>query len=103
MWSPAPDMPAVWTAGRDKPVPYDRCSLRVRAPAPGVVTRIRPMLAATAQVTNPIEIEWISRRSLCADDGWLGVGETDGVAVCGHQQLASVTLGKVCCITLVVS
>ena len=35
LWSPAPDMPAAWTVGRDKPVPYDRCSLRVRAPAPG--------------------------------------------------------------------
>ena len=34
LWSPAPDMPAAWTAGRDKPVPYDRCSPRVQRPGP---------------------------------------------------------------------
>ena len=73
MWSPAPDMPAAWTAGRDKPVPYDRRSLRVRAPARGVVTRIRPMLAATATVTNPLEIDWIR--------GALSVSTTDGLGL----------------------
>ena len=63
------------------------------------------MLAATATVTNPLEIEWIRGALLCVDDGWLGDGETDGVAVCGqqHEQLSSLTLGKVCCITIVVS
>ena len=35
LWSPAPNMPAPWTAGRDKPVPYGRCSQHVGAPAPG--------------------------------------------------------------------
>ena len=30
LWLPAQDIPAPWTTGRDKPVPYDRCSSHVR-------------------------------------------------------------------------
>ena len=44
LWSPVPGHQAAsvdarpeGTPGRDKPVPYGRCSLRVRSPTPGVV------------------------------------------------------------------
>ena len=47
-----------WTAGRDKPVPYDRCSLHVRAPAPGVETRME-------QILNPLNCEAFRRGDPC--------------------------------------
>ena len=50
LWSPAPDSPPAWTTRRDKPVPYDRCSLHVRGPAPGWTLSSNRSLASLASV-----------------------------------------------------
>ena len=55
MWSPVPDVSACRATGRDKPVPYGRCYLRVRDPAPGVETRME-------QISNPLNIMEKARR-----------------------------------------